>query len=211
MRVIIILIGLISFNLFSQTVSKKNIAYGESVPFGTIENGAKFTIVGPDATVYLTGSEINDYVFSKPGNYTITSETSVPFTKGDCNHQSFPKIIEIVVGRSKMKFDASQIQFSESIIKNKDMEGATFTIPVFIETYDHKPIVLNNDVVNVAGIGSSLTAKLDTSTLELSEGLHILSYTLSGKVSENAHLMFDFIKSDGTIQSVALSNPVQNQ
>lgn len=211
MRVIIILMGLISFNLFSQTVSKKNIAFGESIPFGIVENDTKFTIVGPDATVYLTGAEINNYIFSKPGNYTITSETSAPFTKGDCNHQSFPKIIEIVVSRSKMKFDASQILFSEPIVKNKDMTGATFTIPVWIETFDEKPIVLLKEVVNIAGIGSSLTAKLDTSTLELSEGLHILSYTLSGKVSENAHLMFDFIKSDGTIQSVALSNPVQNQ
>lgn len=211
MKVIIAFLSLFCFQMYAQNTPEMFINYGESIQLNGVQETANFTISGEDTSVSLKGSEINSFIFSKPGKYKIAIAVKEPFTVGDCTHASLPKEINLNVGRTKMHFDGDKMQFSSPIIKNKDMEGATLTIPVFIETFDHKPIVLNNEVVNVAGIGSSLTAKLNSTTLELSEGSHILTYTLSGKVSENAYLMFDFINAEGKIQSVAMHNPIQNQ
>lgn len=211
MKVIIAFLSLFCFEMYAQNVTEMFINYGESIQLNGVKETANFTISGEDTSVSLKGSEINSFIFSKPGIYKITIAVKEPFTVGDCSHPSLPKEINLNVSRSKMYFDGDKIQFSSPIIKNKDMEGTTLTIPVFIETFDGKPIVLNNEVVNVAGIGSSLTAKLNTTNVELSEGLQVLTYTLSGKVSENAYLMFDFIDVEGKIQSVAMRNPIQNQ
>jgi hypothetical protein len=211
MKVIIAFLSIFCFEMYSQNVTEICITYGESIQLGKVNGSANFTVLGEDTTVSLNGAEINSFVFSKPGKYKILIAVKEPFTVGDCNHASLPKQINVSVSRTKMHFDGDKMQFSSPITKNKDMEGTTLSIPVFIETFDGKPIILNNEVVNVAGIGSSLTAKLNTTNLKLSEGSHILTYTLSGKVSENAYLMFDFINSDGKTQSVAMHNPIQNQ
>lgn len=211
MKVIIAFLSMFCFEMYSQKGTEMFITYGESIQLGKVHGSASFTISGEDTSVSLKGSEINSFIFSKPGKYKIAIAVKEPFTVGDCSHPSLPKEINVSVSRTKMYFDGDKMQFSSPIIKNKDMEGTTLMIPVLIETFDHKPIVLNNEVVNVAGIGSSLTAKLNTTNLELPEGPHILSYALSGKVPENAYLMFDFINSDGKTQSIAMQNPIQNQ
>lgn len=211
MKVIISFITLFCFQMYAQNSVEMIINYGESIRLNGVQESAKFTISGENTAVILNGSEINSFVFDRPGNYKIEIAVKEPFTVGDCSHPSLPKEINLSVSRTKMYFDGEKMQFSSPIIKNKDMEGTTLTIPVAIETFDHKPILLNNEVVTVAGIGSTLTAKLITTTPELSEGSHVLSYRLSGKVSENAYLMFDFINAEGKIQSVAMRNPIQNQ
>lgn len=210
MKVIIAFLSMCCFQMYAQS-TEMFINYGESIQLKGVHETANFTILGEDTSVSLIGTEINNFIFTKPGEYKILIATNEHFKVGDCIHPSLPKEINLNVGRTKMYFDGDKIQFSSSITKNKDMEGATLTIPVYIESFDHNPIVLNNEVVNVAGIGSSLTAKLNTTTLELSEGSHILTYTLSGKVSENAYLMFDFVNAEGKIQSVAMHNPIQNK
>lgn len=211
MKVIISFITLFCFQMYAQNSVEMFINYGESIQLQGVQETANFTISGETTSVSLKGSEINNFVFTKPGKYKIAIAVKEPFIVGDCSHPSLPKEINLNVSRTKMLFEGDKMQFSSPIVKNKDMEGTMLTIPVFIETFDHKPIILNDEVVNVAGIGSSLTAKLNATTLELSEGLHILSYTLSGKVSENAYLMFDFINAEGKIQSVTMRNPIQNQ
>lgn len=211
MKVIISFITLFCFQMYAQNSVEMVINYGESIRLNGVQESAKFTISGENTAVILNGSEINSFVFDRPGNYKIEIAVKEPFTVGDCSHPSLPKEINLLVSRTKMYFDGDKMQLSSPIIKNKDMEGTSLTIPVVVETFDHKPIVLNNEVVTVAGIGSTLTAKLIATTPELSEGLHVLSYRLSGKVSENAYLMFDFINAEGKIQSVAMRNPIQNQ
>lgn len=121
-----------------------------------------------------------------------------------------PKEIIVEVSRVKMTFEADSLVFSSPIVKNKSIDGITLSIPVTIQTYDHRPANLNTSIVNAAGIGVNVTARLDDRFKELPEGKHVLQYALSGLVTENAYLMFDFIDTNGKIQTVSLTTPVIN-
>lgn len=211
MKVIAVFLMLICFNVYSQDATEMSIAYGESIQLGKVEENTRFSISGEGTTAHLNGAEINEFKFMKPGKYTITIVVKEHFAVGDCNHSSFPKQINVTVSRVRMSFDGNRMQFSTPIVKNKEMAGATLSIPVTIETYDGKSVIMNDDVVTAAGIGSDLTAKLNNASQELTVGEHLLIYSLNGKVTENTYIMFDFVDSDGKIHSVALMNPIQNQ
>jgi hypothetical protein len=210
MRVIIVLLGLISVNLYSQSISKMKISYGETIFLGEVHSTVSFSVFDGSSTFVLKGSEINQHIFSKPGNYSITIDNKEPFTKGECNHASLPQQINVSVEGNKINFDGENIRFSVPIQKNKDTKGIVMSIPIRVESYDSKPVQLMDVPVNSAGIGSTITAKLVNSAAELSVGQHVINYELSGKVTQNAYLMFDFVDANGSIQTVSLHQPIQN-
>ena len=121
-----------------------------------------------------------------------------------------PKEIVVEVSRIKMIFDSDAILFSSPIVKNRSTEGIVLSIPVSIQTFDHRIAKLNITSVNSTGIGTNITATLDNRFKELPEGNHVLQYALKGLVTENAYLMFDFIDANGLIQSASLTKPVIN-
>lgn len=52
----------------------KEISFGEKIDFGNIESTARWTIANyqENSAVSLSGSQINDYIFEKPGIYEIS-------------------------------------------------------------------------------------------------------------------------------------------
>lgn len=211
MRVIILFLVLLGGKLSAQNRVSMSIPYGATIALNSVQETTFFTISGQDLSVRIKGKAIHDFVFSQPGEYLITVETNEPFTKGDCSHSSLPKEIALTVDRVRIKFDQQGLQFSSPIIKNKAMDGTHLMIPVIVETYDNQPVILNKQLVEVSGIGSSLTAQLESTSDTLPTGQHLLRYALKGKVTENAYLMFDFVQPNGVIQSIALQHPIQNQ
>jgi hypothetical protein len=211
MKIVIALLLFLSCKTYSQNAMEMSIIYGESIQLGKIEDTVKFLISGEGMSVNLTGEEINNFKFIIPGSYVITIASKEHFNRGECNHSNLPKQIKVYVSGTKMMFDGTKLQLSKPIIKNIDAVGTTISIPVYITTYDGKSVTLNDTAINVVGIGSTLKAKPNISVQELPVGYHLLTYSLSGKVTENAYLMADFVDSEGKIQSVALSNPIQNQ
>jgi hypothetical protein len=210
MKVIIAFLSLFYLSGFAQNSKELMISYGESISLGKIEDDTTFSISSQFGTITLKGNEINNYIFSKPGNYMIKVNEIQHVNSESCNHNHFPKEISLIVSRVKMTFDGTKIKFSEQINKNKDTNGITLSIPVTIESFDNKPVTLNNSIVNSAGIGTSIVAKLNDKMKELPIGTHLINYELSGKVTENSYLMFDFVDANGLIQSVTLVNPIQN-
>lgn len=186
--------------------TKINIAYGSKINLGRVPEDARFEVRGPKS-IRLKGSKINQFEFEKPGVYTISVEEK-KHKEHDCR-EYLPKEISVEVSRIRMDFK-QPLAFSSPIVKNSDTQGITLSVPVQIETYDHLPALLNKSTVQTAGIGANITAELKTQTEQLPEGMHQLEYALSGKVTENSYLMFDFIDANGQVQSVPVLTPVKN-
>lgn len=190
-----------------QAQNKIVIAYGNQIHLGNVPEDTRFEIHGPKS-LRLKGNKINQFHFDKPGIYTLkVDEKKHP--EADCARLHLPSEIVVEVSPVKMTF-GQPLEFSSPIVKNKETRGITLKVPVVIQTYDHSPAVLNRAPVASAGIGSNIVAQLKTEAATLNEGNHILEYSLSGMVSENAYLMFDFVDANGKIQSISLVTPVKN-
>lgn len=186
------------------------ISYNEKVNLGDVDTSTHFYFTDGSHKIHLKGNEINNYNFSKPGIYTLKVEEKKAYSKESCTDIHIPSAILVEVSRVKMFFDDKNITFSSPIIKNKSTDGITLRIPVSIQTFDHLPATLNKTTVNSAGIGTNITAKWSADITQLPEGTHTLEYALSGIVTENAYLMFDFVDANGKIQPVSLVTPVKN-
>lgn len=207
--VIVSLMSLFFFNLsFSQTEIK--ISYNQSIHLTKVKKDTDFYISGMQVKVHLKGTQINQYLFEKPGTYTVRIKEHVKSKIASCEHSDAPKDLKVIVSRVRMVFDNSNIAFSEPIYKNVETSRIMLSIPVKIETYDNKPAQLDFTPVNTAGVGTNIVATLDKNTKELPQGTHILKYSLQGKVTANSYLMFDFIDANKTVQSVALLTPIQD-
>lgn len=210
MKIFINALILFAFSFYATAQMNKTISYGENIDLGIIEKDVKFTIVHENDEIILQGEEINNYKFNKPGSYII--QVVDPYLDDEthsCTHTVLPQQFTINVSRVRMKFHES-VQLSQPIRKNVETRGITLSVPITIQTYDHKEAQLNTLPVNTSGIGTSVVANYDNEFTDLSEGEHVLKYSLSGVVTENSYIMFDFVDANGNIQSVSLLSPINN-
>jgi hypothetical protein len=203
------LLFLLFFN-FSFSQSEIKISYNQSIHLKHIKGDTEFNISGASGKVNLIGAKINEYIFAKPGTYTIKIKERSKSKEDACEHSVVPKEFKVIVSRVRMTFDGNNIAFSEPIHKNIETSRITVSIPVKIETYDNKPVKLDFTPVTTAGIGTKIMATLNNSAKELRDGVHILKYSLQGMVTENSYLMFDFIDANNAVQSVALTTPIKD-
>lgn len=204
-----IVLSLFFYN-FSFCQNEIKINYSESIQLTNVNDNTDFYITGENGKIHLKGNKINEYLFQKPGKYTVKVNEHSKLKKRDCDHLSLPKEITVLVSRIKMSFDENNVAFSQPIRKKIETAGITMSIPVKIETYDKKPVKLNAAPVNTAGIGTTIVATLDENINELKDGTYILNYSLQGLVTQNSYLMFDFINVNNEIQSVALTTPIKD-
>ncbi len=190
-------------SIFGQ--ARYEIAFGEKININVTDFNSRFTISGPTGEIHLDGAAINQYTFQKPGNYTIKVAQSHNHSK-ECNH--LPQETTVKVHSVRMRFDARNLSLSAPIQKNKETDKIVVSIPVSIESYDHRAVKLNLATVKSAGIGSSIVAIPDTSLSELPEGKHTLRYTLQGIATQNTYLMLDLVDANGLVQSIALPSPI---
>ncbi len=193
---------------FSQNVL--NIPFGGSITLGKVNDKTQFTISSAFGKIHVKGQQINTYTFDKPGNYKIKVAEYVPKNVASCEAHILPKEITVKVSRIKMIFDQQNLAFSEPIRKNVSTENIIMSIPVTVTTYDHLSIQLGNAPVNSAGIGTTIVAYPFLKENILSEGTHVLKYTLTGLVNLNSNLMFDFIDANNQVQSISLPTQVKN-
>lgn len=196
-------------SLFGFGQSHLAISYNESLPIKNIEESTIFTISSDFGTTTLKGSQIYSYKFKKPGIYTIKVNQNA-IHDDTCSHNALPSQIIVDVSRIRMKFDGSKLNFSSPIRKNAETLGIVLSVPVTIDTYDDKPILMDFTPVKSAGLDTSITATLSEKFRQLPPGKHLIFYALSGVVNENSYLMFDFIDANGKVQSVPLQTPIED-
>lgn len=183
---------------------KFEIAYGEKISVNNAGAPTSFVVDGPSGEVHLYDEEINQFIFCTPGDYAI---------KVVQRHKNFPECdhlaqeMSVRVHPVRMRFDTQRLSLSEPIQENRETDKIVVSIPISIESFNHRPVKLSKAIVKSAGIGSSIVAIPNKSLSELPEGQHVLQYTLKGVATQNTYLMLDFVDANGQIQPALLSTP----
>ena len=206
----ILLFILLFFNYLSFAQNDINIAFGEKINLGNVQNETIFDIMSTKNNYKIIGNDINNFIFEIPGYYNIKVIENEKHNDNDCSHNILPDNIAVKVSNSKIVFNENSMSFSEQIHKNKPTDGIVLTVDAQVISYNQKKVKMNLSAVNVSGIGSAITAKLDKKFALLPDGDYKLIYNLFGIVSENSFLMFDFINPNGTFQSVSLLQPIND-
>lgn len=173
----------------------KTISFGEKISFDGIDDLSVWKISKTDNgyfNITLHGNEINNFVFEKSGNYTISFQDIHLNADAECNHSRFPEKMDIVVTPYKMNFDFSNISFSQPIEVGQDCSSITISIPVEISIDKGSPKSINVPDFRVSGIGCEISAIPLNPIITLKSGTQIISYRLNGVASKPSYLMFDF-------------------
>lgn len=185
----------------AHAVVYKTINYGETIKFRKIPDAATFIIHLQNSSEIFTvhGKAINQFVFEKPGTYTITYTENVVHTENKCEHDALPPELTVVVSPAKMTFDFSAIQFSTPL--RVGTISGTVSVPVHVELYQHQPISFSLQEVHSAGVAANIVATPVQRPITLQEGTTTLTYNLSGVVELPTYVMLDFVGYNGNIQS----------
>lgn len=180
----------------------KVVSFGDKIDFGTIENTAKWTIANAKEGIFVTlsGSQINEYTFDKPGFYEISFLDNKKHNE-ECNHPQFNEKMIVKVNPIKMVFDFSKIDFSEKIQKGRSCDNIIITVPVTITVKDNSSESLDAPSLSIAGVGVSLSAKFTNQQIVVKNGIQFLKYQLSGFVNKETYLMFDFSDFNNQVQT----------
>lgn len=199
-----------NFPMGNQKQFYKVISFGEKIDFGNVENTATWTITNTQENVYanLRGKQINDYVFEKPGIYEIRFSENKSQDADECHHPMFKENMNIKVTAVKMTFDFSKIKFSEKIQKGRYYNDLLVSVPVTILTQGNVSTKQNAPGLNISGIGSELIAKPTNTEIIIKNGVQILQYQLSGMVTKDTYLMFDFFDLNNEVQTYNLLDQV---
>lgn len=180
----------------------KEISFGEKIDFGEIENTSSWTINSTQENmgISLTGSQINDYIFKKPGIYEISFFENKVHNKGECNHPPFQEKMIVKVSPYQMKFDFSTIKFSESIVGGKELLNAEVSVEVDFESYNYQKATFSNPRLSVVGLGAAIVGSATNNKIILTSGRHKIVYQLNGIASKETYIMFDFFDIKNQIQ-----------
>lgn len=188
----------------------KVISFGEKIDFGKIENTARWTIANNKENIAdgLSGSQINDYIFEKPGIYEISFFENVEHSKGKCNHPPFQEKMIIKVNALKMTFDFSTIKFSESIVGGKKLQNVEVSVQANFESYKNKNenTVFSNARIAAAGVGAAITGDALNKNITLTLGKNVVTYQLNGTAIKDSYISFDFFDINGQAQSYYYPN-----
>lgn len=199
----------IRFSRTAAIVMDKTISFGSTLDMGMLKPETTWEIEDQSGVIASgSGNELNEYVFGIPGYYQVNIHENIVIEPGSCSHNTCPDMINLHVSNVRMTFHNAEITFSDSLRVGVGAEGITMLVPVTVERYNkYLPIEYNATEVRTAGVGTEIVAELDAQT-QLREGKQTLTYQLSGKASKPAYIMFDFIDTNGMVQSYAMPFPI---
>ena len=210
---------LIFFLNFTLTFANNKlfISYGESIKkqVSISKNQIIFTqweIISDYKTYKGEGASVFEYIFTEPGKYLLKIRpVTIKFPHehfDSCSILHNPIEYEVIVSNVKMKFIFEELTFSKPLTGGKILSDITIQVPAIVETYDGKPFIYKDGIINTAGIETSIKGELIHKKSKLKIGKNIISYKLSGEAKNGTYIMFDFYSADGSIQSYSLTTPI---
>jgi hypothetical protein len=181
----------------------KVISFGETIFFGNIEYASKWTVINTQGGMItnLSGNQINDYIFDKPGIYEIFFSENKKLIENECNHPQFNEKMIVEVSSLKMTFDFSKIKFSKVIVGGKELQNVEVSVAVDFKSYNNEKAIFSNARVTVAGVGANIVGSTPNDKITLTPGIHNIVYLLNGMASKDTYIMFDFFDINGQAQS----------
>jgi hypothetical protein len=205
---LILIIFSLHFIVFSQI--QIDISYGQKLEMSSIHKKSEVIITNDSEEIVYQGNSVNEYLFDKSGNFDIKVKEFLDHSKSECEHKHLPENFIVNVAPYRIFFDPLSVKLSDEIRINTSTSGVKLYVDITIDTIDKTIFNMNNEIVNSAGIGTKIKAKLDKKFSQLSTGKHTIYYNLEGLSTEASFIMFDFLEPNGNIQSIALINPIKN-
>lgn len=179
------------------------LSYG--VPFSySLDTYTGWDIKNNAGGVLSSGSGNINEVFSKPGNYVLyIHEKHNDDSKSSCDHDQYPSKVTIKVSPSKMVFDFSSLEFSKKIIGGQSTEGIIVTVNAMYSSYDNTSAVYDYGFTT-AGVGTSLSGRLNNGKVLLKNGVNKLEFSLEGLTTKGNNIMIEFKDINDQVQPYTL-------
>lgn len=146
---------------------------------------------------------IDSYIFSLPGEYTLSISNISAQQPSECNHSRNPETWSISVSHYQVKFDVQQLNFSSSLTTENLQNGLFVDVPVTLTIFSDstQAIDLKEMKVMVQGVGCQISVIPSVQQTNLTPGQHNLQFTLKGNSIKHSYIMIDFIDQNGTIST----------
>ncbi|SKB78320.1 hypothetical protein [Chryseobacterium balustinum] len=179
------------------------LSYG--LPFSySLDTYTGWDIKNDAGDVLSSGLGNINEVFSKPGNYSIyIHEKHNDDSKSSCDHDQYPSKVTIKVSPLKMVFDFSSIQFSKKIKEGQSTEGITVTVNAVYSSYDNASADYHHGFTT-AGVGTSLSGRLNKDKVLLKNGVNKLEFSLEGFTTKGNNIMIEFKDINDQVQHYTL-------
>lgn len=156
-----------------------------------------------EVVVNQSFGNIKSYVFSLPGEYTLSISNISAQQPSECNHSRNPETWSISVSHYQVKFDVQQLNFSSSLTTENLQNGLFVDVPVTLTIFSDstQAIDLKEMKVMVQGVGCQISVTRSVQQTNLTPGQHHLQFTLKGNSIKHSYIMIDFIDQNGTIST----------
>ena len=179
------------------------LSYG--LPFSySLDTYTGWDIKNDAGDVLNSGSGNINEVFSKPGNYSVyIHEKHNHDSKSSCDHDQYPSKISIKVSPLKLVFDFSSIQFSKKIKGGQSTEGIILTVNAVYSSYNNISADYHYGFTT-AGVGTSLSGRLNKDKVLLKNGVNKLEFSLEGFTTKGNNITIEFKDINDQVQHYTL-------
>ena len=186
----------------NETTDSTLISYGESLSGYNFNDAVNWSIYNTDHVLIAKGkgAGFENYVFKKPGFFTVEVKEIITHLPHTCNHLHFPEKIKVTVSPYKMQFNFYSVKIDAEIIGGKEVSGNTITVDVYFKSYNNKTTVYNNGRINTSGVNTSIQGLL-TCKPKLHNGKNTLRFSLNGSATSSTYIQFDFKDINNKTQS----------
>jgi hypothetical protein len=156
-----------------------------------------------EVVVNQSFGNIDAYVFSLPGEYTISISNISALQPSECHHSRLPESWAISVSAYDLTFDVQNLSFSKTLTTENLQNSLILDVPVTLTIFSDssQSIDLNDLKVMVQGVGCQISVSRSQQQLNLTPGQHHLQYTLKGNSIKQSYIMIDFVDQNGAIST----------
>ncbi|MEG1589805.1 hypothetical protein [Chryseobacterium sp.] len=185
---------------------EESITLSYGLPFSySLDTYTGWDIKNDAGDVLSSGSGNINEVFSKPGNYGVSiHEKHNHDSKSSCDHDQYPSKITVKVSPLKMVFDFSSIQFSKKIEGGQPTEGIMVTVNAVYSSYNNISADYHHGFTT-AGVGTSLSGRLNKDKVSLKNGINKLEFSLEGSTTKGNNIMIEFKDINDQVQPYTLT------
>lgn len=187
------------------------IAFGENLEglISGIDERTNWTITGASGTVVSgNGPSLCAHVFEQPGQYVVSLQEPPHAETDECRHTRMPAQVEVRVGEVRMRFVMEGIIFTEEL-GSSFTEGMRMRVPMEVALYKDATAEYEVPEARSAGVGSTLVAHPVLKKVNLTNGVHVLEFSLSGSAESGSYIMFDLVDINGRTISWAYSDKIE--
>ncbi|MGC4128487.1 MAG: hypothetical protein QM564_02775 [Bergeyella sp.] len=193
----------------TEKIWEENLTVAYDTPFSyTLDEDVTWELRNGEKSVIKGKGGVENYVFRKPGNYTLYIEEHKVHNPNGCNHAHFPAKLNITVSPMKMVFDFSTVKFSKNITAGKSAKGITLAIDADYVSYDGKTARYTNGF-GTFGVGSTIAGTVKNGEKTLHPGRNTLEFLLDGQAEKGNPVQMNFVDINGLVQSYGLKQIIQ--